>query len=106
MRHSYWLATMAAMTLTGAVALADMETGRKFEPAKTRQEAIAKVKERLVKLEKMTDQEWAEKNKKREERRKEWRERRNDRKMEKGAAAPAAPAATAKPVAAPAPEKK
>lgn len=81
MKHMYWLAAIAALLLTGdgyaapaqkdgqaaAVQKSGAATaGKKGEKAaKTRQDAIAKVKEQLAKLEKMTDQEWAAQQKKR-----------------------------------------
>lgn len=70
---SIYLAPLAALLLISPVYA---DHGEKHEPAKSRQEAIERTKERLAKLEKMTDQEWAAK---RDERKKRWEERKQKR---------------------------
>ncbi len=81
MRQSYWMALVAGLLLCSPVLAndKDMGKGHKFEPVKTRQEAIARVKERLTKLEAMSDEEWNKKHAERKQRREARAEKRKSR---------------------------
>lgn len=104
MRITRWLAIVAAVLFFSNAAYAEMAHKKNgYQPPKTRAEAIertkarmADIKEHLAKLEKMTDEQWANERKARQESRKERREQRKEENAaaEKPTAAPAtAPAA-------------
>jgi hypothetical protein len=98
MRHNYWIAAVAALMLSGAASANEKGDDHKsrYEPAKTRQEAIAKAEKRLEALKNKTDEEWAAQNKKYSEKRGEARRNRLKEKNKDDAATPAKPAAPAK----------
>lgn len=69
---------------------------REYEWPKSRQEAIAKHKERLKELESMSDEDWNKRQEMRKQRKEDWKEKREERKedwkakhMDKGAMPPA-----------------
>jgi len=105
MKRMYLMLAVIAGLLANSAYAVEQTKGQRFEPAKTRQEAIARVEKRLAELKAMSDKDWEAKRAEQQKRFAERRARFQERKAAREAT-PAAGTATTKPAAPIAPATK